>query len=134
MSRLVKPLFKAACVGICMLALGIWTIGAASAEVTVALVLPGSIADGGWNEGAYKGLKNVEKMGGFKIAVTENVSQADIPRVVAGYADDGFHLIIGHGFQFGSLFAEISAEYPDQRFFATTSAPGKAAIPANALR
>ena len=99
---------------------------------SVALVLPGSVADGGWNEGAYKGLKALES-GGHKIAFSENVAQADIPAVVQGYADDGYGLIIGHGFQFGSQFAEIAAEYPDQKFFATTSAPGDATVPANAM-
>lgn len=106
---------------------------AAHAETSVALVLPGSIADGGWNEGAYKGLKALEASGDFKVSFSENVSQADIPAVVQGYADDGMDLIVGHGFQFGSLFAEIAQEYPDQAFFATTSAPGNTEVPDNAL-
>ena len=113
--------------------LSLVTVAGANAETTVALVLPGSIADGGWNQGAYKGLKALEASGDFKISFSENVSQADIPAVVQGYADDGMDLIIGHGYQFGSLFAEISVEYPDQAFFATTSAPGKTEIPENAL-
>lgn len=120
-----------------LLALGALSIGAmanpAFAETSVALVLPGSVADGGWNAGAYQGLKNLEGLKDFKIAFSENVSQADIPQVVRGYADDGFDLIIGHGFQFGSLFVEISQDYPDQKFFATTSAPGGSEIPTNAL-
>ena len=109
------------------------TAATAWAETSVALVLPGSIADGGWNQGAYSGLLALGESGDYSTAYSENVSQADIPAVVQGYADDGFDLIIGHGFQFGSLFAEISAEYPDQAFFATTSAPGNTEIPANAL-
>ncbi|WP_425417314.1 BMP family protein [Oricola indica] len=113
--------------------LGFGSAAGASAETSVALVLPGSVADGGWNEGAYKGLKALEASGDFTVAFSENVSQADIPAVVQGYADDGMDLIIGHGFQFGSLFAEISVEYPDQAFFATTSAPGNTEIPENAL-
>ncbi|CUH77656.1 Purine-binding protein precursor [Tritonibacter multivorans] len=108
------------------------TASLAQAETTVALVLPGSIADGGWNAGAYQGLQAL-KADGFDIAFSENVSQADIPAVVQGYADDGYDLVIGHGYQFGSLFAEISEEYPEQAFFATTSAPGNTEIPSNAL-
>ena len=103
------------------------------AKTSVALVLPGSIADGGWNAGAYKGLKSLEASGNYKIAFSENVGQAEIPRVVRGYADDGYNLIIGHGYQFGSLFAEISLDYPNQKFFATTSAPGGSVIPSNAM-
>jgi basic membrane protein A len=108
-------------------------VGAAwAATLKVALVLPGSIADGGWNQGAYEGLKALEAKG-FKIAFTENVAQASIPQVVRGYADDGYDLIVGHGFQFGSAFAEIGPEYPKQKFFATTSAPGGTTIPGNVL-
>ena len=116
-----------------LVALGVLGAPAASAETRVALVLPGSISDGGWNEGAYRGLKSLDASAGYDTAFSENVSQADIPRVVRGYADDGFDLVIGHGFQFGSLFAEIALDYPDQSFFATTSAPGGSEIPANAL-
>ncbi|WP_419906238.1 BMP family protein [Hoeflea sp.] len=125
--------------GTALLALGMSTAffvatpSGAEAETSVALVLPGSIADGGWNAGAYQGLKKLEGSDDFRTAFSENVSQADIPRVVRGYADDGYDLIIGHGFQFGSLFAEISPDYPDQKFFATTSAPGGSEIPSNAM-
>src|ERR1700722_8562343 len=34
-----------------------------AATVKVALVLPGSITDGGWNQGAYEGLKSLEAKG-----------------------------------------------------------------------
>ena len=121
------------CMASGLVALGVFAAPAAVAETRVALVLPGSISDGGWNEGAYRGLKSLDGSAGYETAFSENVSQADIPRVVRGYADDGFDLIVGHGFQFGSLFAEIAPDYPDQSFFATTSAPGESAIPANAL-
>jgi basic membrane protein A and related proteins len=105
---------------------------ASAATIKVALVLPGSITDGGWNQGAYEGLKALEAKG-FKIAFTENVAQAAIPQVVRGYGDDGYDLIVGHGFQFGSLFAEIGPDYPKQRFFATTTAPGGTKVPDNVL-
>ncbi len=118
----------------CILAtIGMDAAGTASADdFKVALVLPGSISDGGWNQGAYTGLKTLEGKAGFKVAFTENVAQAEIPQVVRGYADDGFDLMVGHGFQFGSLFAEIGLEYPDQKFFATTFAPGDG-VPANVM-
>ena len=125
-----RNLVKMAGAAAAIAAFGIEKAWAASAKV--ALVLPGSIADGGWNQGAYEGLKALEAKG-FKIAFTENVAQASIPQVVRGYADDGYDLVIGHGFQFGSAFAEIGPEYPKQKFFATTSAPGGAAVAENVL-
>jgi basic membrane protein A len=100
--------------------------------VRVALLLPGSIADGGWGQLAYEGLMELGKEPGFEVAYSENVAQADIPEVTRGYADDGFHLIIGHGFEFGSAFIEIAPEYPNQWFFATTFQPQEN-IPANTM-
>jgi basic membrane protein A and related proteins len=113
-------------------AVAVWGFAAQAADVKVALVLPGSINDGGWNQGAYTGLQALGKKAGFKVAFTENVKQADMPQVVRGYADDGYDLVIGHGFEFGSLFAEVAPEYAKQKFFATTFAPGPT-VPANAM-
>ncbi|MDQ0468181.1 BMP family protein [Labrys wisconsinensis] len=130
MSMSRRNLLQAALAAAAFGGLGARTAFAAVAKV--ALVLPGSIADGGWNQGAYEGLKALEAKG-FKTAFTENVAQAAIPQVVRGYADDGYDLIVGHGFQFGSLFAEIAPDYPSQKFFATTTAPGGTKVPDNAL-
>lgn len=121
--------------GLCALILGLSPLGGtahAADDFRVAMVLPGSIADGGWNQQAYEGLKKLEGTPGFKVAYTENVKQSDIPQVVRGYADDGYDMVIGHGFQFGSLFQEIGTEYPKQKFFATTYAP-QGTIPPNVM-
>ena len=88
----------------------------------VALIMTGSVTDGGWNQFAYEGLNDL-KAGGFETAYAENVTQAKIPQVVQGYADDGYDLIIGHGFEFGSAFIELAPQYPEQRFFASTFKP-----------
>lgn len=102
----------------------------ASEPKKVALIMVGSIADGGWNTLAYKGLTTLKETGGYETAYVENLSQARIPEVVRGYADDGFDLIIGHGYEFGAAFEEIGPEYPDQSFFASTFAP-VSSIPPN---
>ena len=44
------------------------------------------------------------------VAFSENIAQADIPETTRGYADDGYNLIIGHGFEFGSAFVEIAPD------------------------
>lgn len=103
-----------------------------AADYKVALVLTGSISDGGWNQQAYEGLKVMAGKGGYATKFSENVKQSDIPQVVRGYADDGYDLVIGHGFQFGSLFMEVGPEYPKQKFFATTFAPN-GTVPANVM-
>ena len=90
--------------------------------VRVALVMSGSINDGGWNQGAYEGLDALEGQG-FDTTFTEDVAQADIPSTVEGYALDGFDLVIGHGFEFGTTISELAPEYPETHFFATTFTP-----------
>ena len=102
----------------------------AGAAIKVALLLPGPVTDGGWSQLAYAGLEALSADPGFETAYAESISQANIPSVTRGYADDGFDLIIGHGFEFGSAFLEIAPEYPEIHFFATTFQP-QPEIPAN---
>lgn len=102
---------------------------AAGKIVKVALLLPGSVADGGWNTLAYQGLKALDS-GQFKTAYTESVQQAQMEQVIRGYADDGYNLIIGHSYEYGSAFTELGPDYPKTDFFASTFKPGEKA-PAN---
>jgi len=128
-----RPFLKQALAGLALLgALALPLAPARAADLKVALVLPGSISDGGWNQQAYEGLKKIEAKGGFKTNLSENVKQSDIPQVVRGYADDGYDLVIGHGFQFGSLFMEIGGEFPKTKFFGTTFAPS-GTVPPNVM-
>ena len=92
-------------------------------QFRVALVMTSSIADGGWNHLAFLGLRQARDDLGVHVAYAENVAQAEIIEVTRGYADDGYDLILGHGFQFGSAFIEICNEYPRQQFFVTSYAP-----------
>ncbi len=103
---------------------------AAAKDTRVALIMTGPITDGGWAQLAYEGLAELGNRDGFEVAYAENVKQASITRVVQGYADDGYDLIIGHGYEFGSAFIEIAPEYPDQKFFASTFKPADT-VPSN---
>lgn len=102
----------------------------AAGKITkVALLLPGSVADGGWNTLAFQGFKALDPSS-FKTAYTESVQQAQMEQVIRGYADDGYDLIIGHSYEYGSAFTEIGPDYPKSNFFASTFKPGEQA-PAN---
>jgi basic membrane protein A and related proteins len=96
---------------------------AADEETKVVLLLSGVISDGGWGQLAYEGIKELAAKPGFKTAYAENISQAQIPQVTRGYADDGYDLIIGHGFEFGSALLEIAPDYPKTKFFVSTFQP-----------
>lgn len=104
----------------------------AADETYVVLLLSGSISDGGWGQHAYEGLKSLEGKPGFRIGYAENVSQAQIPQVARGYADDGAQLIIGHGFEFGSALIEVAPDYPETAFFVSSFLP-EPDVPSNLL-
>ena len=105
-----------------------------SAEpLKVAVLLPGPIADGGWNMLAYEGVLALQDDPDFEVAYTESLPQADMPPTTRGYADDGYDLIVGHGFQFVSSFLEIAPEYPDTYFFATSTVSADEDVPPNLM-
>lgn len=108
------------------------TAASAAAETSVVLLLSGTIADGGWGQLAYEGLQSLKDKPGFKVAYAENITQAQIPQVVRGYADDGFKLIIGHGYEYGSPLLEIAPDYPETAFFVPSFLP-QPDVPSNIL-
>ncbi len=102
-------------------------------KLKVALLLPGSLNDGGWNAAAYKGLMDL-KDEGYEVAFTESVAISAIEETMHNYAGNDFDLIVGHGFEFGEPAMRVSTQYPDTNFFVSGKMPdGVAAadIPAN---
>ncbi|HHY94199.1 MAG TPA: BMP family ABC transporter substrate-binding protein [Firmicutes bacterium] len=100
----------------------------------VALLLPGPFADGGWNTLAYRGIEALAKdPQDFAASYTENVKQADIQSVTAGYCEEGYDLIIGHGFEFGTAYMDLAPKYPNVKFFVTGQAPQGVEIPPNLM-
>lgn len=102
----------------------------AARPTQVALLLSGSINDGGWAQLAHQGIAALQRDPGFKAVFVENVSQAQIPQTARGYADDGYDLVIGHGYEYGSPLLEIAPEYPQTRFFVSSFIP-QPEVPAN---
>ncbi len=96
------------------------------------LLLSGVVNDGGWGQLAAEGLDALSRDGGFKTALAENVSLAQMQQVARGYSDDGFDLIIGHGFEFGSALMDIAPDYPRQSYFVTTFLP-QPRVPSNTM-
>ena len=96
----------------------------AQAKTTrVVLLLTGVITDGGWSQLAFNGLKDLKARPGFTTAFAENISLAQMQEVVRGYADDGYDLLLGHGFEFSSALLDIAPDYPHQQFFVTSFLP-----------
>jgi basic membrane protein A len=89
-------------------------------KLKVALLLAGPISDQGWNAMAYEGLKKIEKDFGFEIAYSESIPQSDREEQYRGYANQGFDIIFGHGFEFIDSATKVSAEFPDVKFILTS--------------
>jgi basic membrane protein A and related proteins len=99
-------------------------------ETRVVLQLTGVITDGGWSQLAFNGLRALGP--GFKTAYAENISLAQMQEVTRGYADDGYDLILGHGFEFSSALLDIAPDYPTQQFFVTSFLP-QPKVPTNLM-
>jgi basic membrane protein A len=95
-------------------------------EVKVALVLPGTINDEGWNATAYRGLMKIEEELGLETSCSEMVKMSDYTQVYRNYADSGFNLIIGHGFEFFDPAEQVHESYPDTWFAVTSTNKFKA--------
>ncbi|MCS7224882.1 MAG: BMP family protein [Armatimonadetes bacterium] len=94
--------------------------GKARKPMKVALITPGAISDGGWNQAAYQGLKKIERELKAQTAHAEVRAPADYPQAFRDFASRGFDLIFGHGFEFGDAALEISRLFP-KSFFVITS-------------
>lgn len=99
-------------------------------KLKVALLLPGSIGDAGWNANAYKGLQQIQAEG-YETAYTESIPIPDIEAAFRGYAEQGYNLIIGHGFEFGEPALKVAPDFPNTFFHVSGKAPPNVTIPKN---
>jgi basic membrane protein A and related proteins len=102
-------------------ALGL-ALGSAAAETKkIALVLPGPITDGTFNSAANKGIEAAKAKYDIDVVVRENTDFAQIEDVLRSYAEEGYHMVIGHGFQFAEPVMNIHADYPNTWFVVNTA-------------
>jgi len=97
--------------------------GAAAPAATpfrVALLTPGSIRDGGWNQSAYEGLERIHSELGAEVAHQETKTPQDFEAGFRDFAARGFDLVFGHGFEFQDAAAAVAKDYP-KTVFVTTS-------------
>ncbi len=88
----------------------------------VALLTPGSIRDGGWNQSAYEGLERMRDELGAEIAHQEAKTPQDFESGFRDFAARGYTLVFGHGFEFQDAAALVSKEYPNTIFITTSGA------------
>jgi len=86
----------------------------------VGLLTPGPISDKGWNAGAYEGLVAIKDKLGAEISHVQVKSTAEHEEHFRSYADEGFRLVFGHGFEFQRAAKRVGRDFPNT-FFVTTS-------------
>ena len=89
-------------------------------EFKVALLLPASKSDAGWNELAYTGLLQIEKELGAKIMDVESRTPAEQEQHFRYYADRGFDLIFGHGYEYQEPAKAVAPNFPDTIFITSS--------------
>lgn len=92
---------------------------AKSSKLKVALILPGKSDDVSFNQAMYRGMKEYEANHSTEIElkVVEGVYDvADIEPALIEYADNGYDVVIGHGFQFSDPVKKVSGMYPKVAF------------------
>lgn len=85
----------------------------------VALILPGRSDDLSWNQAAFEGMnKAVSEIDmEVELRIVEQVyDPVDIEPALRDYAQQGFDLIIGHGFQFMEPIIKVAEEFPGINF------------------
>jgi basic membrane lipoprotein Med (substrate-binding protein (PBP1-ABC) superfamily) len=87
----------------------------AAAQLKVALILPGSDTDKGWNQMAREGLDRVRKELKAETKAVTNVKSSDFYNQIANFAEDGYDVIICHGGEFEKAAAQAAKTYPKVR-------------------
>ena len=86
----------------------------------VALLTPGSISDAGWNALAYDGLEQIKKELNAEISHVESKAPSQWEEHFRFYANKGYNLIFGHGFEYQEPARAVAADFPDTVFITTS--------------
>lgn len=94
--------------------------GSGSDSFCVALLTPGPISDQSWNGGAYQGLMAIRDSLGAQVSHIQTKTPADFEENFREYGARGFHLVIGHGFEFQDAAKRVGPQFP-KTVYVTTS-------------
>ena len=82
----------------------------------VALLTAGPVSDAGWYAGAYEGLQLIGDSLGFRISHQQTRTPAEFDEAFISYAESGYGLIFGHGFEYQDAASRAGEQYPDVTF------------------
>lgn len=88
----------------------------------IAFALHGTVDDGNWNGNAYKAIQDLKKMG-YEVIYTENVTDANVPRVMRKMATEGQNIIFGWSGTYINAVLDVAPLFPEVTFV-TVAGPG----------
>ncbi len=94
------------------------TGGGSGGGFRVAVVVPGTTADGGWNYSAKEAAGAIERelQLAAPVSFVENVEQSRRKAMLRDYAREGYRLVICHGYEFNQVVKEIAGDFPQTMF------------------
>jgi simple sugar transport system substrate-binding protein/basic membrane protein A len=84
-------------------------------EGSLALITSGPRDDNSWNEAAWNAVQALEEQG-VETAFSERIAEGDELRILREYVDQGFDMIVAHGFGYQDGVFEVAEENPDVNF------------------
>lgn len=97
----------------------------------VALLTPGPVSDSGWCALANNGLMAIKSQLGAEVNQQEALG-TKIKDAMRSYAQEGYNLVIGHGFEYNAPGVEVAKDFPKTVF--VSSSGGETAPNAGAFR
>ncbi len=97
----------------------------------VALLTPGPVSDAGWCALAYDGLQAIHNSMGAEVN-NQVASGTQIKDGLRSYAQQGYNLIFGHGYEYNDPSIDVAKDFPNTVF--VSSSGGKSAPNVGAFR
>lgn len=93
--------------------------GDTQSDFKVALLTPGPVNDSGWNALAFEGLKGIESEMSAQVNNQEATDSA-IRDAMRTYGQDEYDLVIGHGYEYNQIAADVSKDFPKTVFVSSS--------------
>ena len=104
-------------------AIGASTVSATGEDLSVALVLPGSINDQSANQATYEAVLAAQELFGFEMAFSEGVEQAEQNSALGDYARRGYGIVIAMGGEFSESMPRVASRFEDNSFICIYCSP-----------
>jgi basic membrane protein A len=95
-------------------------------QIKVGALFPGRVNDKAFNQIGYQGLQEAEKEFGIDLSYRESVPQPEYESTMRDYAQRGYDLVLGYGFQFADAAGAVSKDFPEVKFIVNPGTEGRA--------